>query len=323
VGSGQVANLSATATAGSTTTDPNTGNNTATATTVVEVRADLSVTLTDAPDPVIAGTQLTYTSVVANAGPSDATGVTLTLPTPANTSFVSGTVSGGGSCAGGASVVCTVTGSMLPGTSRTVTIVMLVAPSAPEGSTISATITATATSPDPVPGNNSASTTTAVITRADLQIGLTASTLTALANEPVTFVATSLNQGPSDAQNVSITVTLTPDFRFTSVVAAGATCTAPQVGTTGAITCTWAGATAPGVTRTMTVVAFSNVEGPTAVNASTTSNTIDPVANNNAGSVIVQIGYLVEEIPTLSGLGLLLMGLMIGLVGFVAVRRQA
>ncbi len=136
------------------------------------------------------------------------------------------------------------------------------------------------------------------------------------------FTATSQNLGPSDAQNVSITLTLTPDFRYSSLVATGATCTTPQVGNTGAIVCTWAGATAPGVTRTLTVVAFSNVEGPTAVNASTTSSTTDPVPDNNANSVTVQVGYLVEEIPTLSGLGLILMGLLFGLMGFVAVRRQ-
>ena len=58
------------------------------------------------------------------------------------------------------------------------------------------------------------------------------------------------------------------------------------------------------------------------MNASTTSNTTDPVANNNLGGVTVQVGYLVEEIPTLSSLGLILMGLLFGLIGFVAVRRE-
>ena len=93
------------------------------------------------------------------------------------------------------------------------------------------------------------------------------------------------------------------------------------MGNTGAIVCTWAGATAPGVTRTLVVTAFSNTEGQTAVSASTTSSTTDPVPNNNFGNLTVQVGYLVEEIPTLNALGLILMGLMFGLIGFVAVRR--
>ena len=316
----QVAALSATATAGSGTTDPVPGNNTATAGTVVQVVADLSIALTDAPDPVTAGTQLTYTATVTNAGPSDATAVVVSLPTPTGTSFVSGTVSGGGSCAAGIS--CSIGGSMAPGSSRTVSITVLVGASVFDGTAINATATVSAGSPDPNSANNSASTTTAVIARADLSVTLTSSVAQVLINVPVSFTAISTNGGPSDAQNVSVTVTLTPDFRYSSLTATGATCTTPQIGNTGAIVCTWSGATAPGASRTLTVVAYSNNEGNTAVNASTTSATVDPVANNNAASVSVVVGFPFNEIPTLSQYGLLLLALLVGLVGFVAVRRQ-
>jgi uncharacterized repeat protein (TIGR01451 family) len=319
----QSAALSATATASLTPAggDPNTANDTATATTAVAVQADLSITLTDAPDPVTAGNQLTYTAIVTNAGPSDATAVVVNLPTPAGTSFVTGTVTGGGSCAAGIS--CTIGGSMAPGSSRTLTITVLVAPSVLDGTVINAAATVTAGSPDPNGGNNSASTTTNVIAVADLVINLTASVPQVLINVPLTFTATSQNLGPSDAQNVSITLTLTPDFRYSSHVATGATCTTPQIGTTGAIVCTWAGATAPGVTRTLSVVAYSNNEGNTAVSASTTSATTDPVANNNAGSLAVVVGFPFNEIPTLSQYGLVLLGLLMGLIGFATVRRQS
>ncbi|HWS26168.1 MAG TPA: hypothetical protein VN259_06265, partial [Xanthomonadales bacterium] len=322
VSSAQTAGLSATATASSPTTDPAAGNNTATAATTVQVVADLAITLSDSPDPVTAGTQLTYTAVVSNAGPSDATGVSVSLPLPTGTSFVSGNVSGGGACAG-SPLVCTVTGSIAPAGSRTVTVVVLVAASVLDGTVLNATATVTAASPDPNPANNSASTTTAVIAVADLALTFTGSATQTLINVPVTFTADSLNNGPSDAQNASVTITLTPDFRYSGHAATGATCTTPQVGNTGAIVCTWAGATAPGVTRTLVVTAFSNTEGQTAVSASTTSNTTDPVPNNNFGNLTVQVGYLVEEIPAVNGLGLILLGLMLGLVGFVAVRRQA
>lgn len=314
--------LSATATAATITPDPTPGNDTATADTAVVVSSDLSITLTDSPDPVTAGTNLTYTATVTNAGPSDATGVTVTLPLPAGTSLVSGTVSGGGSCAG-APVVCTVTGSIAPTASRTATIVVAVAPSVLTGTVLNATATVASVSPDPAAGNNTASTTTAVVANANLALTLTASSLAVLTNEPVTFTATSLNLGPSDAQNLSITITLTPDFRYGTHTAAGATCTVPQVGTTGAITCTWAGATPPNASQMLQVVAFSNNRGDTAVNASTVSDTSDPVATNNNGTVTVNVGFPVEEIPTLSKYSLILMGLMLGLLGFVAVRRQA
>ena len=301
--------------------DPVPGNNSATATTAVAAAADLSLTLTDTPDPVIAGANLSYTAVVTNAGPSDATAVVVNLPTPAGTSFVSGSVSSGGSCAAGIS--CTLSGSLAPGASSTITLTLLVAPAVADGSSINATATASSGTSDPVTGNNSASTTTAVRTEADLAIALTSSSAQVLNNVPVSFSATSSNAGPSDAQNVSITLTLTPDFRYSSHSAAGASCSTPQVGNTGAIVCTWAGATAPAAARTLTVVAYSNNEGNTAVNASTASATADPVASNNAAALGVQVGYAVAEIPTLGGIATALLGLLLGLAGMLAIRRQA
>jgi uncharacterized repeat protein (TIGR01451 family) len=54
--------------------------------------ADLSVTKTDLPDPVTAGTSLTYTVTVTNNGSfgnTDATGITLTDTLPSGVTFVS------------------------------------------------------------------------------------------------------------------------------------------------------------------------------------------------------------------------------------------
>lgn len=312
--------LTSNATVTSATPDPNAGNNSASASTSVISSADLSLTLTDDPDPVTAGAQLSYTATINNAGPSDATAVVVSLPTPAGVSFVSGTVSGGGSCAAG--ITCTVGGSIAPGTSRTVNIVVLVGAGVPDGTLINASANVSADSPDPDSGNNSANTTTAVNAFADLQISLTAPAPEVLTNVSLPFSATSTNLGPSDAQDVSLTMQLTPDFRYTSHTAAGATCTTPQVGTSGSVVCTWGGATTVGTVRTLTVVAFSNVEGNTAVNASTSSATTDPVINNNSAGISVVVGYPVNEIPTLGKHGAMLLGLLMGLMGFAAVRRR-
>ena len=84
---------------GSGTNDPNQANNTSVANTTVNTAADLSVTKTGSPDPVIAGTDLTYTINVSNAGPSDAQGVTVTDDLSLGTSFVSATPSQG-TCSG-------------------------------------------------------------------------------------------------------------------------------------------------------------------------------------------------------------------------------
>ncbi len=73
----------------SATFDPNLANNTATVTTNVQTRADLSVTKTAAAGPVLAGNTLAYTISVLNAGPSDAQSVAISDIVPANTTFVS------------------------------------------------------------------------------------------------------------------------------------------------------------------------------------------------------------------------------------------
>ena len=49
--------------------------------------ADLAITKTDSPDPVVAGGLLTYTINVTNNGPADATEVVVTDTLPAGTTF--------------------------------------------------------------------------------------------------------------------------------------------------------------------------------------------------------------------------------------------
>ena len=75
--------------ASSPVTDPDVLNDQATDVDTVTAAADLSITKSGSADPVIAGEDLTYTLVVTNDGPSDATGVVVTDPIPAGTSFVS------------------------------------------------------------------------------------------------------------------------------------------------------------------------------------------------------------------------------------------
>jgi uncharacterized repeat protein (TIGR01451 family) len=55
------------------------------ATSVIAASADLSVTKTDSPDPVMAADNITYTITVTTNGPSDAEDVVFTDSPPANT----------------------------------------------------------------------------------------------------------------------------------------------------------------------------------------------------------------------------------------------
>jgi len=58
--------------------------------------ADLGVSISDSPDPVADGADLTYTVLVLNHGPGAATNVTLGTTTPPGTAFVSYSFPGGG-----------------------------------------------------------------------------------------------------------------------------------------------------------------------------------------------------------------------------------
>lgn len=111
-----------TVTVGSDATDPDTSNNTATASTIVNPRpADLSVSKTDLPDPVTAGDLLTYTITINNAGPGPASGIMLTDTLTPAAPFVSATPAGQCSYVGG-TVTCNVD-DLTAGSSATVRLV--------------------------------------------------------------------------------------------------------------------------------------------------------------------------------------------------------
>jgi uncharacterized repeat protein (TIGR01451 family) len=122
--------------------------------------ADLAITKTDSPDPVITGNDLTYTVTVTNNGPDAATSVTVTDDLPPETTFVSCASTGGGVC-GGSGNNRTVTFPLLTsGQSETITFVANVNCSVADGTAISNTASVTSFTPDPDLGNNSATATT-------------------------------------------------------------------------------------------------------------------------------------------------------------------
>jgi uncharacterized repeat protein (TIGR01451 family) len=149
-----------TATVTASSADPNPANNSSTAvTSIVLATADLSITKTPAPGPYGTGLPLTYTIVVTNGGPNTATAVTVTDVLPAGTTFQSATP--GGACSGTTTITCNA-GTLTNGASATFTLTVTL-PSTPGPVTNTASVTAAATSSDPNPANNSASSTITVI----------------------------------------------------------------------------------------------------------------------------------------------------------------
>ena len=110
-----------TATVSANEADPIPGNNSASVTTTVNASADLSLALTGTPNPVLVGGNLTYTIVVTNDGPSEATGVVVTDVLPAFVNVLSITTDGTFSNNNG--VVTAGPLPLLPAARPTVTIV--------------------------------------------------------------------------------------------------------------------------------------------------------------------------------------------------------
>ena len=127
-------------------------------------QADLRLTKTDSPDPVVARANLTYTIAAQNLGPGSASEVVLTDPLPADASFVSVTTTQG-SCTrtGGKSdglLTCNL-GTINAFTTATVTVVV----SPARAGTLTNTATVQAGTPDPDTTNNAATATTTVLPR--------------------------------------------------------------------------------------------------------------------------------------------------------------
>jgi uncharacterized repeat protein (TIGR01451 family) len=82
----------------SATADPNTANNSGSATVTVDPRADVTVTKNGTPNPVAAGQNLTYVVAAVNNGPSAAANVTISDELPVGVLFVSATTASPGTC---------------------------------------------------------------------------------------------------------------------------------------------------------------------------------------------------------------------------------
>jgi uncharacterized repeat protein (TIGR01451 family) len=122
--------------------------------------ADLSLTKTDSPNPVITGENLTYMVTVTNNGPDTATSVIVTDNLPAETTFASCSSTGGGICGGSGNNRTVTFTSLAPGESETIIFVATVNCSVADRTVISNTATVRSSTPDPNLDNNSATATT-------------------------------------------------------------------------------------------------------------------------------------------------------------------
>jgi uncharacterized repeat protein (TIGR01451 family) len=279
------------ATVSSNTFDPDTSNNQASDSVAFESRANLSLTKSDAPDPVIAGELLTYTLGIANSGPSSAVNVAVRDALSALVSFVSATPSQGACQAGVVPgdpekpLLCNL-GTLASGASATLTVVVRVNSDVPAGTLLVNNADVSSDVVDPNTGNNVATAATTVQTRADLAITKTSDASTYKPSTVVTYSITVANNGPSTARSVVVTDNL-PDLKQAIYQSDTGGCV---LSTPKTLTCS-VGDLAVGGTRTFFVyVLIKGNQGVVSNTASVASATSDPVVANNSSTRDVTVG---------------------------------
>lgn len=121
--------------------------------TITVPAPDLRITKTG-PAQVTEGDNIVYSLVATNLGPTTATGVVVTDPVPAGTTFVSASAG----CAQAAGIVTCTAGTLAPGASRAFSITVLALP----GNSVTNIATVAGLQPDPNLANNVASVTTSI-----------------------------------------------------------------------------------------------------------------------------------------------------------------
>ncbi|HWS72248.1 MAG TPA: DUF11 domain-containing protein, partial [Thermoanaerobaculia bacterium] len=260
-----------TASVGSAATDSNTSNDSSTVTTPISAQPDLAVTKSG-PASFQAGQNLVYTVVVTNAGTLPAANSFVSDTTPAGINFVSNS----GGCAN--PYPCAL-GTLAPGQTVTITSTYSV-PAAYAGTTISNTATASTSSSDGNPSNNSGSVTTPRSTAGGADVSIT-KTGPGFAHpgDLINFTIVVKNNGPAVANSVVVTDLTPAGLQFQANSGA---CTNPFPCNLGTL--------AP--LQTATIVARYKVTasaGTPIGNSADVTSSVDPDSSNNRGTAHISV----------------------------------
>jgi len=278
--------ITTTAAVGSNTPDPNPSNNSASTTVVVAAagQADVAISGTVSPNPVLSGNNITYMLTVTNNGPSptSAAAVMVTDTLPAGVTFVSATPTAG-SCSLSAGVITCSLGAIAAGASVNITVVDMVNTSTAAGTKITSTFTASSSTSDPNPANNSVmlSTFVAVPNDADVAVTKSGSPNPVNVNTTLAYTIQVTNNGPAVGTNVVATDTLPSAVTYVSSSSTQGSC----VQAAGTVTCTIGTVTVGQVVVVSITVTASTFSSSTLATNSVTITHSDPdpdTANNTA-----------------------------------------
>lgn len=240
----------------------------------------LAVTKRDRPDPVRLGNDVTYTMDVTNYGPEPVTGVTLADTLPVGVEFVSAS-STHGRCPSRAAPEGVLTcdlGTMPKWEIARITVV--VRPSAVGIRTNRASVSAN--EPEPDPSDNTATATTHVRTLADLSLTKTATPSSVdVVPSSLHFSLSVRNEGPDEANRITVQDTLPGGARLVSATPSRGTCSGTAV-----VTCD-VGTLASGEGATVELVATVRVGKEIPNTATVSSPDIeDPNPANDAARTV-------------------------------------
>ncbi|HEY4278996.1 MAG TPA: DUF11 domain-containing protein [Conexibacter sp.] len=210
--------LDNTANVRSDTTDPDPGNNTSTSREPVDPQADLSIVKRASADRPVPGRELTYTLTVTNSGPSLARAITVSDPLPRGLSFVSAD----GACKLSDGTVTCTAASLAVRRSLTFRVVTRVATSVTDRITNTATVTSSTRDPDP--RDNRSTVDVPSGPEADLSITKVPSVDHVAVGGQLFYTLIVRNDGPSDAQNVTVTDTPAAGLTTLGASASQGTC---------------------------------------------------------------------------------------------------
>ena len=271
--------LSNTASAASTTVDPDPSNDQSSADVVLPASADLSLAKSAAPSPLQSGAGASFTLTVSNAGPQAAASTvtsdrlpdafTPSAPLPAGCTYAVAPPGDG--------VLSCNLGVVAAGATEDITVNGTLAASA-AGTLLSNSALVSSATADPDPLNNTSTISAPVAPAADLELTKFADNASPAAGGTVTFSLALINRGPTQADDVRVTDTLPAGLTF---VSASPGCAAAGQ----AVTCAQASlAAGADVLFQVTAQVGESTAGQGLTNLATaaaSNSTPDPIAANN------------------------------------------
>jgi uncharacterized repeat protein (TIGR01451 family) len=266
--------------------DPNTANNTTTITANVQPAppvptANLGLTMSATPNPVLTGQNLTYAIKLTNAGPDAASNAKIINPLPQNTSYVSSNTTQGTCAVATGTLTCNL-GSLAANASASVNLLV----TSKVAGTITNSASASATESDPDTSNNTASAdaTVQVPAKADLKVTIAAAPNPVQTGQNLTYTFNVSNAGPNDATGVNLSDPIPQNAAYVSSNTAQGSCASNA----GIFSCSL-GTIKANASVQVSMIVNSSVVGTLTNSASVSATETDPVTSNNSASINVSV----------------------------------